>query len=60
MNFAKGLCGMLTDVVQVWEAGGKGLAGLSGQIHLETLDSTKFNRFPPTGLPHPFDMQILS
>lgn len=34
MNFAKRLCGMLTDVVQVCEAGGKGVAGLSGQIHL--------------------------
>lgn len=34
MNFAKRLCGMLTDVVQVCEARGKGVAGLSGQIHL--------------------------
>lgn len=34
MNFAKRLCGMLTDVVQVCEAGGKGVGDLSGQIHL--------------------------
>ena len=34
MNFAKRLCGMLTDVVQVCEAGGKGVGDLSGQIRL--------------------------
>lgn len=54
MNFAKRLCGMLTGVVHMWEAGGKGPPGLSGQIHSETLDWTKYNRFPPYRAPPSF------